>query len=50
MDIFRFALLMGLVGFIGHFLPIDSNWIFMAVIFASVINAAVAVEREEDNK
>ena len=50
MDILKFALLMGLVGFFGSFLPINFSWIFIGVLIASAINGAVAVEREEDNK
>ncbi len=48
MDILKFALLMGLVGFFGSFLPIDFSWIFIGVIIASVINGAISVEGEED--
>ena len=40
MSILKFALLMGLVGFIGSFLPINFSWIFFGVIVASAINGA----------
>ena len=41
MSILRFALLMGLIGFIGSFLPINFGWIFFGVIVASAINGAM---------
>ena len=37
---------MGLVGFIGSYLPINFSWIFFGVIVASAINGA----KEESNK
>ena len=40
MSILKFALLMGLIGFIGSFLPINFSWIFIGVIVASAINGA----------
>ena len=40
MDILKFALLMGLIGFFGSFLPIDFKWIFIGVLIASAINGA----------
>ena len=40
MSILKFALLMGLIGFIGSFLPINFSWIFFGVIVASAINGA----------
>ena len=41
MSILKFALLMGLIGFIGSFLPINFSWIFFGVIVASAINGAM---------
>lgn len=40
MNIWKFAILMGIVGFIGHFLPINFGWVILITMVASAINGA----------